>query len=162
MKYDFDIRIPRGCDLKACTVNSGDIVVQGLRGRFKVSNVNGKVMMNDIDGSGKATTVNGSVKVGFNQSPKENCSFKTVNGDVEISFTKDPSADFWCKTFNGSVYSDFDVTRLPVKHGEGKREKGMFVYKSNDFRGLRIGQGGSEIRMDSLNGDLLIAAGKNQ
>ena len=161
VKYDFDIRVPRGCDLKASTVNRGDIAVQGLSGRFKIRNVNGKIIMKNITGSGKASTVNGSIEVGFSQSPPENCSFQTVNGDVEIRFAKDPSADFWCKTFNGSVYSDFDITRLPAKHGEGRREKGVFIYQSNDFRGLRIGRGGSEIRMDSLNGDLRIASGKN-
>jgi len=162
VRYDFDIRIPQSCDLKASTVNNGDIIVSGLNGQFKVTNVNGKISMTGINGYGKASTVNGSVRVDFTKAPKENCTFHTINGDVELSFTQQPSADFWCKTFNGSVYSDFDLTHLPSKPGKASQKGGMFVYKSNRFRGLRIGSGGTEIKMDSLNGDLVIANGSSK
>lgn len=159
VQYDFQIRVPRRCDLTVSTVNDGDIVIEQIQGRFKVNNVNGKIRMSGIDGAGKAHTVNGSVRVNFEKSPAEDCSFHTINGDIELSFAAMPSADFWCKTFNGSVYSDFDLTRLPAKAGEGRRRGETFVYKSHDFRGLRIGRGGNQIKMDSLNGDLLIANG---
>ena len=152
VRYDFDIQIPKSCNLKASTVNNGDIQIDGLCGHFRVSNVNGKISMSDIDGYGKAHTVNGSVQVDFRSPPREACSFHTINGDVALSFTSIPSADFWCKTFNGSVYSDFDLSHLRSKPGESARKNGMFVYKSSAFRGLRGGRGGAEI-----NGDLLIA-----
>lgn len=162
VQYDFVIQVPRTCRLDISTVNGDYIDIADIHGDFRVRNVNGRIAMSGIDGSGQASTVNGSVQVAFSRPPRENCSFQTVNGDVELEFAQSPSADFWCKTFNGSVYSDFDVTRLPGKAGQARRQDGRFVYKSDDFRGLRIGQGGTVIKMDSLNGDLLIAAGSKK
>ncbi len=162
VQYDFVIQVPRTCRLDISTVNGDHISIADIHGDFRVRNVNGRIAMSGVDGSGQASTVNGSVQVAFNRPPRENCSFQTVNGDVELEFAQSPSADFWCKTFNGSVYSDFDVTRLPGKAGQARRQDGRFVYKSDDFRGLRIGQGGTVIKMDSLNGDLLIAAGSKK
>ena len=47
---------------------------------------------------------------------------------------------------------------LPGKTAtEGSRQKGRFVYRSNRHQGVRIGAGGPEIKMETLNGDIVIA-----
>ena len=157
--YDFDVRLPFDTELTVKTVNDGRITISDHRGDFHASNVNGSITMEAIAGSGEAHTVNGNVKITFSRDPSGNCSIKTINGDVEASFGEDLSADFHLKTFNGSIYSDFESTVLPQAPVKSEREGGRFVYKSSRFGNIRIGKGGPEITMDTLNGDILIANG---
>jgi hypothetical protein len=155
--YDFDIKVPQRVDISLRTVTEGDILVNGVEGDFDVRNVNGKVTISEIAGSGRAHTVNGAVKVVFTRNPNKNCSFKTVNGDLDVYFTDNLSADFRLKTFHGDMLSDFPVKYLPLKAApKGERKGGKYVYKSNRFVGVQTGNGGPEMTMDTLNGDILI------
>lgn len=154
--YDFEIKVPHKIDLYLKTVTGGDILVNDVEGRFEVRNVNGKITMTGIAGGGDAHTVNGSVRVDFVRNPEKDCSFKTVNGRIEIGFVDGFSADLRLKTFNGDALSDFPVTYLPTRPAVQDRKQGKFVYKSDRFVGVRIGKGGPEIEMDTLNGDILI------
>ena len=87
---DFTIRVPRDAALRLCTVNGGDVIVNGTQGDFDVSNVNGLIEMRQVAGSGRAHTVNGPVTVTFTANPKQTSSFKTVNGNVDVSFPRRP------------------------------------------------------------------------
>jgi len=160
VQFDFELKVPVETSLYLKTVNKGDIKVENVKGEFEVKNVNGAITMNEIAGAGEARTVNGEVKVVFIRKPESDCSFRTINGDLEISFPKNLSADFRLKTFNGDIYSDFPVTYLPTKAPIQDHKKGKFVYKSDRFFGVRVGKGGPEIKLDTLNGDILITQGK--
>ena len=151
---DFQLQVPRNIDVKLRTVNGGYVTVRNVAGKFSVSNVNGRIEMQDIAGSGRAHTVNGPVKVSFKENPKENSDFATVNGNVELSFAKGLSADFRFKTFNGSVYSDFEMTSLPAHNSAPEQRNGKFVFRSDRFTGGRIGSGGPEIKAENLNGSI--------
>lgn len=83
-----------------------------------------------------------------------------VDGNIEVTFLEDLSANFRLKTFNGDAYSDFPFSYTPAKPAVQGRKKGKYVYKSDRFIGVRIGKGGPEIKMDTLNGDILIAKKK--
>ncbi|MDH4217571.1 MAG: DUF4097 family beta strand repeat-containing protein [Candidatus Aminicenantes bacterium] len=155
--YDFEIKVPRKINIFLKTVTDGDIRVTNIEGEFEVKNVNGKITMNEVSGSGIAHTVNGEIKVLFSKNPDSDCSFKTINGDIEVAFVKNLSADFQLKTFNGDAYSDFPVSYLPVRSSATEtRKNGKYVYKSDRSVGIRVGSGGLEIKMDTLNGDILI------
>ena len=156
VKMDFELQVPRNIDVELRTVNSGQIVVKGVTGEFLVRNVNGTVDMTDVAGSGTARSVNGHVKVAFREAPKENSSFGSINGVIELSFPKTLSADFRFKTFNGGVYTDFPVTALPVRAVEEQHEGSKVVIRSDRYSGGRIGAGGPEIKVDTLNGDIRI------
>ncbi len=160
VQFDFELKVPIETSLYLKTVNEGDIRVENVKGEFEVKNVNGGITMNEIAGTGEARTVNGEVKVVFSRKPESACSFRTINGDLEISFPINLSADFRLKTFNGEIYSDFPVTYLPAREPVRDHKKGKFVYKSDRFFGVRVGQGGPEIKLDTLNGDILITKGK--
>jgi len=80
-----------------------------------------------------------------------------VNGDVEARFAPGLAAEFRLKTLNGGIFSDFPVSYLPPKPGVVKRENGRYVYHGRSFQGVRVGQGGPEISMETLNGDILLA-----
>ncbi|MGZ5495946.1 MAG: DUF4097 family beta strand repeat-containing protein [Candidatus Aminicenantales bacterium] len=158
--YGFTLKVPVRTNLVLATVLDGDVEVRGVEGTFDVRNVNGKVRIVDAAGSGDAQTVNGGVTVLFRRPPDGPCLFKTINGDVEVDFPDLPSADFRVKTMHGEVYSDFNVTSLPkaAPIREERPEKGgKFVYRSDGFYGVRAGKGGPEIKLETLNGDILIA-----
>ena len=154
--YDFTLRVPRKTDLAVSTVTSGNVEVRGVEGTFDVDNVNGRVRLADVAGQGSARTVNGRLDVGFRRPPAGACDFKTVNGEVRLELPGEPSADFRLKTFNGEIYSDFPVTYLPARAATSSRREGKYVYKSDRSFGVRAGRGGPEIRLDTLNGDILI------
>src|SRR4030095_1412506 len=61
VRFDFTVRMPRDAALRLCTINGGDVLVNGTRGDFNVENVNGLIEMTGVAGSGRAHTVNGPV-----------------------------------------------------------------------------------------------------
>lgn len=158
--YNFTLKVPYQTSLYLKTVNKGKITVQNVKGEFAIRNVNGEIEIDKVVGSGEAHTVNGKVKVLFSQNPRSDCSFRTINGNIEVTFLEDLSADFRLKTFNGDAYSDFPFSYTPSKPAVQGRKEGKYVYKSDRFTGVRIGKGGPEIKMDTLNGDILIARRK--
>jgi hypothetical protein len=159
--YDFKVKVPVRTDLTLSTVVEGDIEVRGVEGRFDVSDVTGRVRILDAAGSGDARSVSNRVTVAFRRPPDGPCSFKSVSGDVEVDLPGPPAADFRFKTMTGEVYSDFDVTRLPkaapVREERKTGEGGLYRYRSDGFTGVRAGQGGPEITLETLSGDILIA-----
>jgi len=156
IRYDFDIRIPRRTALRLKNVNGEDIGVEKTEAKFEIENINGGIRMADISGSGRAYALNGKVRVQFRENPDANCYFGSLNGNVEITFRPRLSANILLKTFNGKVYSDYPVSALPPGMPAKTARAGKFVYKSNDFYGVRIGDGGPEFKFDAFNGDIRI------
>jgi DUF4097 and DUF4098 domain-containing protein YvlB len=155
VKFDFTIRVPRDVELRLCTINGGDITVEGTQGDFEVDNVNGLVEMRRVAGSGRAHTVNGPITVSFTANPREASSFKTVNGNVDVMFRDGLSADFSMKTFNGGLYTDFDAAPLAnTVAAAGERRNGRFVYRANEFTRVRVGSGGPQMTFETLNGNV--------
>ena len=155
VRFDFTIRVPRNTAIRLCTINGGDLIVNGTQGDFDVTNVNGPLEMNNVAGSGRAHTVNGGVKVTFTANPKAPSSFKTVNGNVDVSFLDGLSADFEMKTFNGGLYTDFEVQTLPGRVAAAtERRNGRFVYRANEFTRVRVGGGGPQMTFETLNGNV--------
>ncbi len=156
VQYDFVLRVPRRIGLTAKTVTGGDVTIRGVDGDFDVRNVNGKVTMESVAGSGRASTVNGPVTVGFARNPSGACSFRTINGDVEASFRDGLAADLRLKTMHGDAYSDFATTGLPSEPVTRETARGKTIFKRGGATGARVGKGGPEIRCETLNGDILI------
>jgi hypothetical protein len=152
--YDLTIRAPRATRVRLCTINGGDVVVDGTTGDFDVSNVNGRITMENMGGAGRATTVNGPVTVVFGAAPKSDSLFKTVNGDVAVTFPSDLKADLNMKTMHGGLFTDFDVEVVPPKPSTGERRGSRFVYRTNRFTTARVGGGGPELTFETLNGDV--------
>jgi len=153
--YDIEVQAPRDVRPVVSTVNNGDVRVEGTTGDFEVGNVNGGIGMTGVSGSGDVHTVNGPITVHLAKNPARATSFKSVNGAIDVYFQPEFSADLRFKTMNGQVYSDFDVTPLPVTAAaETDRHNGKFVYRSNGRQGARVGRGGPEINFDTLNGNI--------
>jgi len=154
VRFDFTIRAPRDVQLRLCTINGGDLTVDGTRGDFAVDNVNGRIDMTAVSGSGHAHTVNGGIKVRFTANPRAASSFKTVNGNVDVYFQDGLSADLRMKTMHGGLFTDFDAQPLPSPASSGERRNGRFVYRGNEFTRVRVGSGGPEIAFETLNGNV--------
>ncbi len=156
--YDFTVQVPEKTSLILKTVNDGNIRVQNVQGDFTVRNVNGHIELQDIAGPVNGKTVNGRIHAVFREDPAAACAFTTVNGDLDVRFSAKLAADFQLKTLNGDIYTDYPSTYLPNKTAtESSRHKGRFVYRSHRRQGVRIGAGGPEISMETLNGDIVIA-----
>jgi len=154
--YDFELRVPADIDFELKTVNDGEIYAADLRGRFRVSNVNGGVELNRIAGSGDATTVNGPVRVDFVENPTEDSRFHTINGKLDMSFQPDLSADLEFKTFNGDVWSDFEVEPMPLRPARSESREGRFIIRGDSWSNVRVARGGPRLSFETLNGDILI------
>lgn len=157
VRFDVTVRVPADTRLALCAVDGGDVRVEGTRGDFQVSHVNGRLTMTGIRGSGDASTVNGAIDVSFADAPRAASRFKTVNGDVAVTFPPSLSAVLAMKTFNGGLFTDFDVQ--PVAEPRpitGERRGSATVYRSNGLTRVRVGAGGPEMIFDTFNGDVRI------
>jgi hypothetical protein len=157
VRYDFTFRVPRDTRLVVCTINDGHVNVQGTRADFVLRSVNGPIDLADMGGSGEATTVNGAVKGSFAAAPRGDSVFRTINGSIVLTMPPSFAADLRMKTFNGGLYTDFDAQSLPGPQAIAAERKGdRTIYQSNAFARVRIGSGGPEMTMDTLNGDVRI------
>jgi len=157
VRFDIDLKVPAETGVFLRTINDGDIKVQNTNGSFDVEDINGGIEMLEIGGSGRAYALNGPVKVVFSRNPQAECYLGSLNGAIDGFFPAGLSADIRLKNFNGNIYSDFPVSYLPAATGQNREQRGnKFVYKTNNFFGVRIGNGGPEIRFDSFNGNICI------
>ena len=157
VRYDFTIRVPRNTRLELCTVNDGNIVVNGTRGDFTIHTVNGRITLDDVSGSGEARTVNGRLTATFATAPRQASVFKTINGDVVLEMPERLAADLRMKTFNGGLYTDFEVEPLVEPMNVSMhRQNGKFVYRSTGFTSVRAGGGGPELTLETMNGDVRV------
>ena len=154
--YDFQIKVPAGTKVYLSTINHGSIKVSNTSGDFDVENINGGIELLEISGSGRVHAINGKVNVVFARNPERSSSFSSLNGPVDIAFQPGLSANASVKTFNGGIYTDFAVTYLPRVAAAGQRQNGKFIYRSNEFTGIRIGAGGPEYKFETLNGNIRI------
>jgi DUF4097 and DUF4098 domain-containing protein YvlB len=153
--YNLNIKVPRNMTLRLHSVN-GSLKAIDTAGKFDLKTINGKIDMTGIAGSGSADALNGATTVTFRENPKADSFFKSFNGRVDITFQANLNADFRLKTFNGGAYTDFDGTALASLPGTSEQKNGRFVYKSRGEQGLRVGNGGPEIRLETFNGDIRI------
>lgn len=156
--WNLTVHVPREIELRLRDVN-GSIRTQDTSGAFDISAVNGSVTGTNIGGSGNISTVNGPATITFRQNPKSDSSFKSVNGKVDVTYQPNLAAEFDLKTVNGGMFTDFESVAL-ASTGGGTSKEGKFVYKSHGNSRIRIGSGGPQIRMETVNGSIQIRKAK--
>ena len=137
---DFEVRLPKGVNVGAWSVN-GEVTVDGATGEVEAGSVNGGVDASSSGGPVQASSVNGTVharmgRVGAN----EDLDFSSVNGNVIAEFGEDIDAQVELSTVNGRFQTDWPVT----------------ITGRVDPRHLRatIGKGGRRIRLSTVNGNV--------
>ena len=157
-RVSVDVRVPVNTSLELSTVNSGHIVVEGVKGELELSNVNGRIEALNVAGSVVAETVNGGVKVSFREiTPNRFMAFSTLNGTIDVTFPPNVKADLHLDSGQGSIYSDFkiELDRTPVTVREDSSGRGTRVKVEKKVRGT-INGGGPEMRFETYNGSIYI------
>jgi len=151
--FEYQVQVPADTELELKNTNSG-IDVKHTTGPFDVHGLNGSISMDDVSGSGVVNTLNGPVKVTFTRNPEHDSEFHTLNGRIDVYFQPPLNADLHFQTLNGGVYSDFDVTALPIQvSGSTGSQDGRFLYRSHRNSGsARAGKGGPSLSFHTLNG----------
>jgi hypothetical protein len=145
VEVDFTVKVPAGVEFEGLTVN-GDIVATDLPADADVSTVNGDIEVSAA-GSVEATTVNGSIEaVMGSASWTGELEFTTVNGGIRVTMPNGVNTDIKATTVNGSVDSDFEITM------QGRMRRGA-------IQG-RIGKGGSELELTTVNGSIELRRGR--
>ena len=156
--WNLTVHVPREIALRLRNVN-GSIKAEATSGAYDMSAVNGSITGTNIAGSGNISTVNGPTVISFRENPKSDSSFKSVNGKVDVTYQPNLAAEFDLKTVNGGMFTDFESVAL-ASTGGGSSKDGKFVYKSHGNSRIRIGSGGPEIRMETVNGSIQIRKAK--
>lgn len=145
LTVEFKIMAPRGAVLNEIETVNGSVAVSNFVNTTNVSTVNGSVTATNIRGAGKFSTVNGEVVVDFDRlEAGSKISLDTVNGTARLLLPSDVNATVKADSLNGSITNDFG---LPVRKGK---------YIGSDLYG-RLGNGGVDIKLDSVNGGLTIS-----
>jgi Putative adhesin len=143
VRVEFLVKVPAGVSFAGRNVN-GNVIVKDLEGRARVDTVNGSVELNTT-GYATAKTVNGSITMRIGQANWEDpLELKTVNGSIELHVPADISADLTAKTVNGRIESDLPIT-----------------VRQMDRRSLRgtLGAGGRGLSLETVNGSIAVKTG---
>ena len=138
-RVDFTVRIPMNLRFAATSIN-GSVTAENM-GRFvRADSVNGSVRVSTKQWA-QLSSVNGSIDASMGTADwAGTLKISTVNGSIELRMPSELNADVRFSSVNGRLTSDFPLT-MSGKFG-GKRIEG------------RIGSGGRELVVDTVNGSL--------
>jgi hypothetical protein len=161
VEYDFSLRVPRSLEIDLRTVTDGEIDVDGVEGNFRLRNVNGGLRLLGSAGTGTLDTVNGNVVASFLVAPSGAIDAHTINGDIELAFPADLAADVRFKSLNGEMRvaarerGGWELTALPAEVRVADADDGP-RYRVDRWSTWRIGAGGPTLRLETLNGDVIL------
>jgi hypothetical protein len=144
------------------TINNGNVVVENISGQFEVTNVNGKIALMNVTGSAVASTINGKIEAKFlHVKPSTPMAFSTLNGSIDLSFPGNMKANVKAKTDRGEILSDFDIGALNNESTITKSQaKGMTRIEASRWLTGSINQGGPELMIKTVNGNIYIRRNK--
>lgn len=143
VSIDMQVRLPRGMRVSAGSV-SGDVTVTGAEGDVRATSVSGDVEALRLRASSvRATSVSGDVLVSIDALTGDgSLHFTSVSGDVIAELPKNLNADVSMRTVSGSLDTEFPITL-----------NGRMRRSSLD---ARIGQGGRELNVTTVSGDVTL------
>lgn len=153
-----NIKVPENFSLDLSTVN-GEVLVNNLCGDFKIKNVNNNVVMSNICGSVNAETINGKLDIQIKElNVDSKISLKSLNKDICLKIPTKSKANLKAMSDNAEVFADFDLeieTKKPYsKHCDKQTNK----TKTGNWIIGKINGGGTPLKMESLNGDVILEA----
>ena len=148
VNVEFELRIPKDVNFEGRTVNGS--IEADIEGRAALSTVNGRIQV--IAGTlTEATTVNGSIRAEVKSAVNsaDDIKLSTVNGSVHLNLLEGVNADVSAKTVNGGITSEFTEIEIRKKWGPRSAEG-------------RLGHGGRELELATVNGGIRITKGSEQ
>ena len=144
-KVDYHVSLPREARISVRSVN-GRVEIDGVLGSVKASTVNGSVELTHVGGEVAASTVNGSVTASLTRlDPSARSEIETTNGAVRLTLPRDAGAEIEARTVNGRIHCDFEL----AEGGRSSRHR---------LEG-RIGSGGARIELRTVNGSVRVDRG---
>ena len=141
---NFKLTVPRTAKLDGIESINGSVTVSNMTNYSEISAVNGTVKATNLRGIANLSTVNGTVYADFGElDNRSSISLDTVNGSVKLFIPSDSNATIRAETVNGGISNEFG---LPVRKGK---------YVGSDLHG-KIGNGDVKIKLESVNGGLII------
>jgi DUF4097 and DUF4098 domain-containing protein YvlB len=102
--------------------------------------------------------VNGNVEATYAANPPGASSYHTINGQIKVKYPASLNADMHFKSMHGEFFTDFpNAEVLPAqvtKNQEGRG--GGTVYKLSKATAVRLGKGGTDLRFETLNGNVTV------
>ena len=148
VNVEFEVRVPKGVQFEGRSVNGG--IRANVDGSAALSTVNGSIEV-EAGQLTEATTVNGSIRATVRSDVRsaDDIKLSTVNGSVRLSLPEGVNADVSAKTVNGGITSEFSEIEVRKKWGPRSAEG-------------RLGQGGRELALSTVNGGIRITRGSEQ
>jgi DUF4097 and DUF4098 domain-containing protein YvlB len=148
VNVEFEIRVPRDVVFEARTVNGS--IHADVEGTAALSTVNGSIEV-EAGTLTEATTVNGSIRAEVRSGATEpdDVKLSTVNGSLRLSLPDGVNADVTAKTVNGGITSEFTEIEVRKKWGPRSAEG-------------RLGSGGRDLALSTVNGGIRILRGSEQ
>ena len=157
IKLDYVIKVPQNVQLRLSTINDGAIEVTNVHGKMKVNNINGSIRVENAKGLTDLHTINGGIDVTYAASPATGSSCYTINGTINASYPDDLSADIKLKSMNGDFYTDFPNAEVaPQTVVRRNASDSGTTYKLNKDTHLKVGKGENKLNFETLNGSIYI------
>lgn len=143
------MKLPRKVDLEVRGAN-GNVSVGEIQGQLDMSGVNGEIKASRVAGATRINGCNGGIDVSFAPLTGNGISINGINGNIDLSFEGEVNADLNAWGITGQINPD-----LPGVENRGDEQ-------SQSRLRARIGQGGTQIRIGGINGNVnLVKAGKS-
>ena len=157
-KISITARIPRRADLELSTTNDGEIIVSNIAGKLQLENTNGPITATNISGSVIAESVNEDIDVSFlNLEGGDAMALTSLNGNLNLGLPADAGVQLHIDTARGEIYSDFEVEVRPSKPLiERRDDRGGVEVRVENVIIADVNGGGSIIKLKTLNGDVQI------
>jgi len=140
------VTAPKQCRLDKVSTVNGEIEIENVVGDVSASSVNGPVTATGLASDVDLSTVNGSIVADF-RTLKKAVSLKSVNGGVTVGLPPDANAVVSAHTLNGGIDNEFSL-----------QVKKHFPFGQN--LDSKLGAGGPEIELSTVNGGIHIARSK--
>src|SRR5256885_347164 len=114
-------------------------------GSVEISKVNANVTASGLVSSAEVTTVNSRAEADFTSLPASgHIRVHSVNGSAIIVMPANSNAELRAHSINGSIHNDFNLPIDRPRYGPGSRLEG------------KIGAGGPDVELDTVNGGIQI------
>lgn len=159
-EFNLQMKIPHYLMSRISTINGGEVVVEDFTNGVKASNINGGVYVNRVKGEISAETVNGNIRIEYDEAPSGEAEFHTVNGNIEVIAPKNLSATVTFKSLHGELYTDFEQIEY-LQNRVKNNTDGNHRWKIERSSPIQFGEGGPEMRLQLLNGNAYIKQRKS-
>jgi DUF4097 and DUF4098 domain-containing protein YvlB len=139
VRVDFTVRVPARVGFIGRTIN-GEVSANALTGNVVAKTINGSIRISTT-GYAEASTINGEITAKFGDASWPSAlNFKTLNGEINLDLPANVSTEVDAETLNGQINSDFPIN--------------LVTFKSRKQLRGRIGVGGRELHLKTLNGSI--------